>query len=178
MAPAVLERALVRVSIGCAQRRSQEWRFFSPCYNQLMLRPWTRRLQRTTDGPWIPLHRRSACGIILTSIHTLCKSTFDCVTMQARAFPPNVGPHDVSTSPRLFIFRGQDALCLRDRTFAPYTDDRSHQEVKEMRWPFFPLMVFMSFSANWCVIMGFRGLFADLVVQRCREHGSVNWAWI
>lgn len=177
MAPAVLERALVCVSIGCVQRRSQDWRFFFFCYNQLMLRPWTRRLQRTTDGPWIPLHRCSACGINLTSIHTLSKSTFDCVTMQARASPPNVAPHDVSTSPRLFIFRGQDALCLRDRTFAPYADDRSHQEVKEMRWPFFPLG-FVSFCANWCVIMGFRGLFADLVVQRCYEHGSVNWAWI
>lgn len=109
--------------------------FFLPCYNQLMLRPWTRRHQRTTDGPWIALHRRSACGILLTSVQTLSKSTFDCVTMQARAFPPNVAPHDVSTSPRLFIFRGQDALCLRDRAFAPYADDRSQQGVKEMRWP-------------------------------------------
>lgn len=141
MTPAVLERALVRVSIGCAQRRSQEWRFFSlffsfffSCYNQLMLRPWTRRLQRTTDGPWIALHRRSACGIVLTSIQTLSKSTFDRVTMQARASPLPRRSTWCSPSPRLFIFRGQDAVCFGDRAFAPHTHDRSQQEVKEVRW--------------------------------------------
>lgn len=132
----MLERALVRVSIGCAQRRSQEWRFFFSssfsCYNQLMLRPWTRTLQGTTDGLWIPLHRRSGCGILLVSIQTLSKSTFDRVTMQARASLPCRSAWCFSVSSVHYI-QWQDGVCFRERAFSPYTADRSHQEVKEVR---------------------------------------------
>lgn len=174
----MLERALVRVSIGCAQRRSQEWRFFFSffffsCYNQLMLRPWTRRLQGTTDGLWIPLHRRSGCGILPTSVQTLGKSPiWSCHDCEARASLPRRSTWYFSVSAH--YIQGQDAVCFRERAFSPHTADRSHQEVKEVRSLFF----FVSFRANWCVIAGFRGLIADLVVQHCREHGSVNWAWV
>lgn len=74
-------------------------------------------------------------------------------------------------------------MCFRERACSPYTADTSHQEVKGGALAFFFFFGFVSFRANWCVIVEFRGvagggLFADLVVQHCREHGSVNWAWV
>lgn len=76
----------------------------------------------------------------------------------------------------LIRFRGQDAVCFRERACSPYIADTSHQEVKGGALAFF--FGFVSFRANWCVIVELGGLFADLVVQHCREHGSVNWAWV
>ena len=91
----------------------------------------------------------------------------------------HAAPHDVSSA---HYIQGQDAVvCFR--AFSPYTADRSHQEVKEVRslvffFLFFFFFWFVPFRVNWRVIVGCRGLIADLVVQHCREHGSVNWAWV
>lgn len=84
----MLERADVRVSIGCPQRRSQEWRFC--CYNQLMPRLWTRSLWRTVDGTWIPHRRRYACGFGLISIQRLSEyDIWSCHDAQATV-PPSI----------------------------------------------------------------------------------------
>lgn len=67
---------------------------------------------------------------------------FDRVTIARPGLLFHVAPHDISPS-RLIIFRGQDAVCFRERAFSPHTADRSHQEVKEVRSLFF-----------FCVIQG------------------------
>jgi len=113
----VLERADVSVSIGSPRRRSEEWQFC--CYNQLMLRLWTRSLWRTVDGTLT--HSSSALCLQIQvsspSREWVSRIFHRVTTHRPGFFAPcrstwcsSVFPHN--------HFHGNDALCFIDWAFS------------------------------------------------------------